>query len=145
MTWTDENIERLRELWADGKSCSQIAAAIGHGITRNAVIGKAHQLGLAPRAKSNQQPESKTPKAPKPRRRHPIIVSPSVILAPATPFECLRVTFADLGAGACKWLLDNNCYCGNPALWRASYCAYHAGIAYQPTRLRSLAGLAARR
>ena len=45
MSWTDERIETLKKLWSDGLSASQIATALG-GITRNAVIGKVHRLGL---------------------------------------------------------------------------------------------------
>ena len=45
-TWTPEREERLRELWAAGKTATEIAAAIGDPVTRNAVIGKAHRLGL---------------------------------------------------------------------------------------------------
>ena len=51
MTWTDERVETLKKLWTDGLSASQIAAELG-GITRNAVIGKVHRLGLSGRAKS---------------------------------------------------------------------------------------------
>src|SRR5687768_10570325 len=51
MTWTDERVELLKKLWADGRSASQIAGELG-GITRNAVIGKVHRLGLSGRAKS---------------------------------------------------------------------------------------------
>ena len=51
MTWTDERVETLKRLWIDGLSASQIAAELG-GITRNAVIGKVHRLGLSGRAKS---------------------------------------------------------------------------------------------
>lgn len=51
MGWTDERVELLKKLWADGLSASQIAAELG-GITRNAVIGKVHRLGLSGRAKS---------------------------------------------------------------------------------------------
>ena len=46
MGWTDERVELLKKLWADGLSASQIAAELG-GITRNAVIGKVHRLGLS--------------------------------------------------------------------------------------------------
>ena len=46
MSWTDERVELLRQLWLDGKSASQISAELGLGITRNAVIGKVHRLGL---------------------------------------------------------------------------------------------------
>ena len=48
MNWTDERVETLKKLWADGLSASQIAAELG-GITRNAVIGKVHRLGLSGR------------------------------------------------------------------------------------------------
>src|SRR5213592_2572912 len=64
-TWTDERVERLKKLWADGLSASQIAGEIG-GITRNAVIGKVHRLGLSGRAKS---PSSTTPR-PRKARAH---------------------------------------------------------------------------
>ena len=46
MAWTDDRVDRLRDLWGKGLSASQIAAQLGDGITRNAVIGKAHRLGL---------------------------------------------------------------------------------------------------
>src|SRR3954466_1338312 len=64
MTWTDERVETLKRLWTDGLSASQIAAELG-GITRNAVIGKVHRLGLSGRAKS---PSSA---APRPRKARP--------------------------------------------------------------------------
>ena len=49
MAWTDERVEMLKKLWADGLSASQIARKMG-GVTRNAVIGKVHRLGLSGRA-----------------------------------------------------------------------------------------------
>ena len=61
MSWTDERVELLKKLWADGLSASQIAAELG-GITRNAVIGKVHRLGLSGRAKSASSA------APRPRK-----------------------------------------------------------------------------
>ena len=63
MSWTDERVELLKKLWADGLSASQIAGELG-GITRNAVIGKVHRLGLSGRAKS---PSSTAPRQRKPR------------------------------------------------------------------------------
>ena len=62
MTWTDERVETLKKLWTDGLSASQIAAELG-GITRNAVIGKVHRLGLSGRAKSP------TSASPRPRKQ----------------------------------------------------------------------------
>jgi GcrA cell cycle regulator len=59
MNWTDERVEQLRKLWADGLSASQIAAQMG-GVTRNAVIGKVHRLKLSSRGKStSSQPRAK--------------------------------------------------------------------------------------
>lgn len=57
MSWTDERVERLKKLWADGLSASQIAAQLG-GVSRNAVIGKVHRLNLPGRAKSGGQASS---------------------------------------------------------------------------------------
>jgi len=53
MSWTDERVDLLSRLWMEGRSASQIAAQLGAGLTRNAVIGKVHRLGLAGRVKSN--------------------------------------------------------------------------------------------
>ena len=71
MTWTDERVEQLKKLWSDGLSASQIAAELG-GITRNAVIGKVHRLGLSGRTKA---PSSSTPRPRKPRASHMLRVS----------------------------------------------------------------------
>ena len=49
MSWTDERVELLKKMWAEGQSASQIAKELG-GVTRNAVIGKVHRLGLSPAA-----------------------------------------------------------------------------------------------
>ena len=50
MSWTDDRVERLSSLWLEGRSASQIAAELGEGVSRNAVIGKVHRLGLSGRA-----------------------------------------------------------------------------------------------
>ena len=52
MSWTDERVERLSRLWLEGLSASQIAADLGEGVSRNAVIGKVHRLGLSGRSTS---------------------------------------------------------------------------------------------
>ena len=62
MNWTDERVERLKKLWADGLSASQIAAQLG-GVSRNAVIGKVHRLNLPGRAKSGGQAAARTKRA----------------------------------------------------------------------------------
>jgi GcrA cell cycle regulator len=72
MSWTDERVELLRQLWLDGKSASQISSQLGLGVTRNAVIGKVHRLGLSGRTKTS------APAAPRIRQRTAPIHRPSV-------------------------------------------------------------------
>ncbi|MBD8553593.1 GcrA family cell cycle regulator [Rhizobium sp. CFBP 8762] len=67
MNWTDERVEKLKKLWAEGLSASQIAAQLG-GVSRNAVIGKVHRLCLPGRAKSGGgTPAAKRPATPRPQ------------------------------------------------------------------------------
>src|SRR5579862_2686395 len=73
MGWTDERVELLKKLWQDGLSASQIAKQLG-GVTRNAVIGKVHRLGLSGRA-TPSKPTRTTFKAPRPAR--PVSAAPS--------------------------------------------------------------------
>lgn len=69
MNWTDERVERLKRLWAEGLSASQIAAQLG-GVSRNAVIGKVHRLNLPGRAKAGGSTvAARTPKRPAPAPR----------------------------------------------------------------------------
>ncbi|WP_029063904.1 GcrA family cell cycle regulator [Labrenzia sp. DG1229] len=68
MSWTNERVELLKKLWSDGLSASQIAGELG-GVTRNAVIGKVHRLGLSGRAKTSNS-------SAKPRRPRTSTVSP---------------------------------------------------------------------
>ncbi len=69
MSWTDDRVETLKQLWGDGMSASQIAKALG-GVTRNAVIGKVHRLGLSNRgtASGGQTASGEAKKADKPAR-----------------------------------------------------------------------------
>ncbi|MCB2136565.1 MAG: GcrA cell cycle regulator, partial [Rhodobacteraceae bacterium] len=74
MSWTDERVETLKKMWAEGQSASQIAKELG-GVTRNAVIGKVHRLGLsnrvggAPEAKPEPAPKAETRSAAKPAQQ----------------------------------------------------------------------------
>ncbi|KMK68542.1 GcrA family cell cycle regulator [Puniceibacterium sp. IMCC21224] len=74
MSWTDERVEQLKKMWGEGQSASQIAKELG-GVTRNAVIGKVHRLGLSNRAGSGPAPASSAPE--------PAAAAPEV--KPATP------------------------------------------------------------
>src|SRR5579885_266680 len=92
MSWTDERVELLKKLWADGLSASQIAVELG-GITRNAVIGKVHRLGLSGRAKSVS---AAAPRPRKARASHMLRISRGAVrgntaLAHAYEFEAETV------------------------------------------------------
>lgn len=154
--WTDERVERLRRLWEDGLSASQIAAQIG-GVSRNAVIGKVHRLGLsgrvkpadaagAGRRKAAREPEAAAPveaeAAPVPA---PALVFPETV-APAPAAACAitassRVTIMDLRESMCRWPLGDPTspdfhYCGDRSITGLPYCTHHAEIAYQPAAER---------
>lgn len=76
MSWTDERVEKLTTLWAEGLSASQIAAVLGD-VTRNAVIGKVHRLGLAGRAKSSSSGAGRTQKPAATTRRSTKMAKPN--------------------------------------------------------------------
>ncbi|MFD2440029.1 MULTISPECIES: GcrA family cell cycle regulator [Paracoccus] len=78
MSWTDERVETLKRMWAEGQSASQIAKELG-GVTRNAVIGKVHRLGLSNR--NEESPEPAPEAAAKPAA--PIAAAPEPKPAPA--------------------------------------------------------------
>ena len=166
MSWTDERVEQLKQHWLEGKSASQIAGLLGNGLTRNAIIGKVHRLGLAGRAKSPSSGGSRPRQSPPqhgPRRVSsprapsvaPRIVRGATALAinpmplhatEPEPFESvvlpmsLRVTIVELNEAMCRWPL------GDPTSpdfrycgspsSSGPYCAHHGGLAYQPAQDR---------
>src|SRR3954468_5622444 len=89
MSWTEERIERLKKMWHDGATASQIADELG-GVSRNAVIGKAHRLGLEQRpspVKAGEEKEAKkaAPAAPAPKAAAPKMGAPKPAPAEAAP------------------------------------------------------------
>ena len=82
MSWTDERVETLKKMWAEGQSASQIAKELG-GVTRNAVIGKVHRLGLSNRAgsgggsKAAPKEKAAKPAAPKPAPKPKTTAAPA--------------------------------------------------------------------
>ncbi|HEY3640075.1 MAG TPA: GcrA family cell cycle regulator [Xanthobacteraceae bacterium] len=152
MTWTEERVESLKKLWGEGLSASQIAAELG-GITRNAVIGKVHRLGLSGRAKS---PSASPPRPRKARAAHLMRVSRPALrgntaLAHAYDFEPepepelidnviplgQRRTILELTEETCRWPIGDPgstdfFFCGGHAGAGTPYCSYHSRVAYQP-------------
>jgi GcrA cell cycle regulator len=155
MSWNDERVELLKKLWADGLSASQIAAELG-GVTRNAVIGKVHRLGLSGRAKS---PSSGIPRPRKPRSHMMRVARPlsrganALALAyemePEPEPELIeniipigqRRTLLELSDKTCRWPIGDPAtpdffFCGGNPLEGLPYCNYHARVAYQPASER---------
>ena len=162
MSWTDERVELLRKLWSEGLSASQVAAELGPGITRNAVIGKIHRLGLAERAKTVVSSRPRLAKAPRQtvQTRSAASVSLTVgntalAFAPETlavarlrPEEEVvilmseRVTLMELRESTCRWPMGDPTtpefrFCGGPSpVGGGPYCDFHARVAYQPSQER---------
>ena len=150
MGWTDERVELLKKLWLDGLSASQIAKQLG-GVTRNAVIGKVHRLGLSGRA-APSQPARPVFKAPRPPRPAHVPAPRRVEAAQQQPApapvlyveEPGSATVLTLGAHMCKWPIgdpatDAFTFCGRRA-GEGPYCNEHARMAYQPQQARKRTG-----
>jgi GcrA cell cycle regulator len=149
MGWTDERVELLKKLWLDGLSASQIAKQLG-GVTRNAVIGKVHRLGLSGRATPSQpqRPAFKAPRAPRaavaaPARRANEPAAPTTPVAVFYPEEPGSATVLTLGAHMCKWPIgdpstDGFTFCGRRSS-DSPYCVEHARVAYQPQQKKGRA------
>jgi GcrA cell cycle regulator len=159
MAWTDERVELLKKLWVDGLSASQIAGRLG-GVTRNAVIGKVHRLGLSGRATSSRSSAPRPRRTYTPRQHHtPSLMfgtRGNVALKPAyeaefepsaAPLEELviplheRASILTLKESMCRWPIgdpgdDDFHFCGRKKCGSLPYCEHHARMAYQPVQLR---------
>jgi GcrA cell cycle regulator len=143
MSWTDERVELLRVLWLDGRSASQISAQLGMGVTRNAVIGKVHRLGLSGRTKSSAPAAPRVRQRTAPSHRPPVVnrssgghshghavrgnnalaiqadhlmdIEPIVYEDVVVPISP-RVTIVELKESMCRWPL------GDPTSAEFRYC-----------------------
>lgn len=143
--WSETRVATLSQLWLDGLSASQIAKQLG-GVTRNAVIGKVHRLGLsgrAPASAPSRAPRTATPRPKRPRRiatgapplRKLQARSPCQAYAPAPEGPGLIEDMTLLGAHACKWPIGDPkspdfSFCGRQADGR--YCAAHEQTGVRP-------------
>jgi len=149
-TWNPERIEQLRNFVVAGLTCSQIAAEIG--VTRNAVIGKIHRLGLG-----SGRPERASARDCPPRsRRSPFSPQRQLlrllhadaagaadgITSEAIPIDSAqRCSLLELARDKCRWPISDPGaadfgFCGNAAAAGFSYCAGHARMAYRPPARR---------
>ena len=156
MSWTDERIAQLKKMWKEGKSAADIAKFLGKGVTRNAVIGKAHRMGLSGRPSPIKKPAAAAPKkeaAKKPVKEVakktviPVVtgVKNNPLVREATePRKFVKetppvgggVALIDLSERMCKWPFgdpreDDFTFCGRTIRPGTPYCPDHAGMAYQ--------------
>ena len=160
MAWTEDRVETLKKLWADGLSASQIAKQLG-GVTRNAVIGKVHRLGLSGRATPSRPSRRPAPRPSQPRAPKPAVAKapkPAASAAPAAPKPTPQpvvpapqeaqklpsgeyATVLTLRDGMCTWPIGDPAstefrFCGRKAEPGTAYCEAHAQVAYQPQARR---------
>ena len=140
MSWTEEKVAKLKELWGKGNTASQIAEIIG-GISRNAVIGKAHRLNLSAKIKtrtatSNESFENsilnKNAKIKRGRRSRFKSLIIEKDFEPENPKQ-----LEELDENSCKWPIGHPnesdfYFCGRSSLKDFSYCKLHLLYAYQP-------------
>jgi len=162
MAWTEDRVAILTKLWADGLSASQIAKELGE-VTRNAVIGKVHRLGLSGRAKPSRPkrtaatpkttakkvkaaPKARTPRAPSAPRTPQQIVAAAAVPAPP-PLEAKKMSNGEFATiltvtdHMCKWPIGDPSksefrFCGRKTDPDEPYCVAHSRVAYQPSRRR---------
>jgi GcrA cell cycle regulator len=149
--WTTERIEQLRDFVIAGLTCSQIAAEIG--ISRNAVIGKIHRLGIGPGRPAASPARSCPPRVRRPRHSpqarllHLFAAETPCLAADAdqalTPIDTTqRCSLMAVAQNECRWPIGDPCdanflFCGNDAVTGFSYCAGHARMAYRMATRRS--------
>lgn len=148
-TWNPERVEQLRNCVVAGLTCSQIAAEIG--VTRNAVIGKIHRLGLSPGRPAAAParicpPRARPPRLPSQRRLLRLQAKTSLTGPTTAQDEVIdsaqRCSLLQLAGGKCRWPISDPgasdfAFCGNDAVAGFSYCAGHARMAYRAPARRS--------
>ncbi len=140
MSWTEEKVTKLKELWGKGNTASQIAEIIG-GISRNAVIGKAHRLNLSAKIKTrsalpnkncSDNLDVKNIKIKKGRKSKFKSLIIEKDFEPENPKQ-----LEELDENSCKWPIGHPneksfYFCGRSSLKDFSYCKLHILYAYQP-------------
>ena len=140
MSWNDEKVGKLKELWGKGSTASQIAEIIG-GISRNAVIGKAHRLNLSSKIKtrntsSSQNFDNNSEENNSKQRQGRKSKFKSLLIEKDFEAENPK-KLEELDESSCKWPVGHPeeksfYFCGRSSLKDFSYCKLHLLYAYQP-------------
>jgi GcrA cell cycle regulator len=142
MGWTEERVEQLKQLWTEGLSASQIARQLG-GVTRNAVIGKVHRLGLAGRATPARAERPRIPTVRRMVRPRPlqVVQAPIIEADPVVDENGNKTTVLTVSDRMCKWPIGDPStnefhFCGHPPKVGSPYCEAHSVKAFQPAQGR---------
>ncbi len=163
MAWTEERIEILKKLWLNGLSASQVAAKLGE-VTRNAVIGKVHRLGLSGRSKTgnvststqkihiNDNKSAHNKRTHTPKITHNFTATKDIENTPPTSTDInvsnlsleKRSSILNLTEYTCKWPIGDPSeksfhFCSAKSTSDTPYCEEHAQKAYQSTDRRKQA------
>ena len=139
MSWTEEKVNKLKDLWGKGQTASQIAEIIG-GVSRNAVIGKAHRLNLSAKIKTRSKlshnttftnPQNNNLK--KGSRKHRF----KSLLLDKNFEPAKNLQLEELNEHTCKYMEGhpdekNSSFCGRKTIEKFSYCPLHIMIVFQP-------------
>ncbi|MGI9475529.1 MAG: GcrA family cell cycle regulator [Hyphomicrobiaceae bacterium] len=167
MSWTDDRVDLLKKLWSEGLSASQIAGRLG-GVTRNAVIGKVHRLGLSGRATTSRmksiRPRVRTSTPRRQQQRpnfrqlgnpafrnlyqgeaEPFVPAPEEIDIPLAE----RKNLQDLTENDCRWPIgdpqhEDFHFCNRGKVPGLPYCEFHSKRAFQPPQARRRSGAGAK-
>lgn len=154
-SWTTARVDALTRLWREGLSASQIARSLAGGVTRNAVIGKIHRLGLSGRSTASR-PGARTRHAARPARlprpvsppaapdrptRPPALPAPPAMDVETGRPEVGLASIVNIGRRQCRWPIgepgtEGFSLCGRPMV-RGAFCGCHANRAYQPPKPRN--------
>lgn len=149
MGWTNEQVEDLKRLWDDGLSTGEIGKVLG--MSKNAVVGKAHRLGLvsrpspirryddAPQPARDEKSDEATAKKKAVRAPVPEKAKPAKPSKAAAKKETHLLTVNDLAHDSCRWPIGDPKdpdfhFCGKKALPDRPYCAEHCEMAYVSTK-----------
>lgn len=134
MGWTDESVEKLRQLWAQGLTANEIAKKLG--VTKNAIVGKVHRLCLTARPSPIKNKDTAEELPQQPDLIEKIEEKPvEEVVKPRKNEELTNIKLADLDSHTCRWPIgdprdDDFCFCGKKVRSGQTYCDEHSMQAY---------------